>query len=63
MVARSPSITTTVSTQAIPCHSGRNNAILAGMARPYTPAELKVLTAYIASLPGELKTVPQSRFR
>ena len=42
---------------------GRNNAIMAGMARPYTHAELKVLTAYIASLPGELKTVPQSRFR
>ena len=42
---------------------GRNNAIMAGMARPYTHAELKVLTAYIASLPSELKTVPQSRFR
>jgi cytochrome c553 len=42
---------------------GRNNAIMKGMAAPYTHAELKVLTAYIASLPGELKTVPQSRFR
>ena len=42
---------------------GRNNAIMMGMARPFTHAELKVLTAYIASLPGELKTVPQSRFR
>ena len=42
---------------------GRSNAIMKGMAAPYTHAELKVLTAYIASLPSELKTVPQSRFR
>jgi cytochrome c553 len=42
---------------------GRNNAIMMGMARPFTHAEAKVLAAYIASLPGELKTVPQSRFR
>ena len=42
---------------------GRNNAIMAGMARPFTHAELKVMTAYLASLPGELKTVQQSRFR
>jgi cytochrome c553 len=42
---------------------GRNNAIMMGMARPYTHAEAKRLAAYIASLPGELKTVAQSRFR
>jgi cytochrome c553 len=42
---------------------GRNNAIMMGMARPYTPAEAKVLANYFASLPGELKTVPQSRWR
>ncbi len=42
---------------------GRNNAIMVGMARPYTQAETKVLANYFASLPGELKTVPQSRFR
>jgi len=34
-----------------------------GMARQYTHAELKVLAKYFASLPGEVKTVPQSRFR
>ena len=34
-----------------------------GMSRPFTHAELKLLTAYIASLPSELKTVAQSRFR
>jgi len=42
---------------------GRNNAIMMGMARPFTPAEAKVLAAYFSSLPTELKTVPQSRFR
>jgi len=42
---------------------GRNNAIMMGMARPFTHAEAKQLASYLASLPGELKTVPQSRFR
>ena len=42
---------------------GRNNAIMMGMSRPYTHAEAKVLAAYFASLPGELRTVAQSRFR
>ena len=42
---------------------GRNNAIMAGMAKPYTLAETKILAEYLASLPGEIKTVPQSRFR
>ena len=42
---------------------GRNNAIMMGMARPFTRAEAKLLAGYFASLPTELKTVPQSRFR
>ena len=42
---------------------GRNNAIMMGMARPFTNAELKLVTGYLASLPTELKTVPQSRWR
>ena len=42
---------------------GRNNAIMMGMARPYTHAEAKILAEYFASLPGQLKTVPQGRFR
>ena len=42
---------------------GRNNAIMMGMAKPYTHAELKLVTGYLATLPTELKTVPQSRFR
>lgn len=42
---------------------GRNNAIMAGMAKQYTLAELKLISKYIGSLQGELKTVPESRFR
>ena len=42
---------------------GRGNAIMAGMAKQYTSAELKVLAAYISSVDGELKTVSQNRFR
>ncbi len=42
---------------------GRNNAIMMGMARPFTHAEAKVLASYIATLPTELKTIPQSRWR
>ena len=42
---------------------GRNNAVMMGMSRPFTHAEAKVLAAYFASLPGELRTVAQARFR
>ena len=42
---------------------GRNNAIMMGMARLFTHAEVKVIANYMASLPGDLKTVPQSRWR
>ena len=42
---------------------GRNNAIMMGMARPFTHAEVKVIANYMASLPGDLKTVSQSRWR
>ena len=42
---------------------GRGNAIMAGMAKQYTNAELKLLANYISSVDGELKVVPQSRFR
>ena len=33
-----------------------------GMARPFTHAEIKAIAAYLGSLPGDLKTVAQSRF-
>lgn len=42
---------------------GRGNAIMAGMAKQYTNAELKLLAGYVSSLNGQLKTVPQSEFR
>jgi cytochrome c553 len=42
---------------------GRNNAIMSGMAKQYTNAELKLMANYLASLEGDLKVVPQSRFR
>jgi len=42
---------------------GRSNAIMMGMARPFTHAEIKALSKYLASLPGELKTVELHEFR
>ncbi len=42
---------------------GRGNAIMAGMVKQYTNAELKLLAGYLSTVDGELKTVPQSRFR
>jgi len=40
---------------------GRSNPVMAGQAKQFSNAELKALAEYIASLPGELKTVPQER--
>jgi cytochrome c553 len=42
---------------------GRGNAIMGGMAAPFSNAELKQLAGYIASLPGELTVVPNAKFR
>jgi cytochrome c553 len=42
---------------------GRANAIMAAQVKQFKPAELKAMAQYIGSLPGELRTVPQSRFR
>jgi len=42
---------------------GRNNAIMAGMAKQYSNAELKLLANYLSSVDGDLKVVPQSKFR
>ncbi len=42
---------------------GRANGVMGGIAKQFTLAELKELSAYISSQPGELKTVPQSKFR
>ena len=42
---------------------GRSNAIMMGMARPFTHAEIKALAKYLSSLPGELKSVQLAEFR
>ncbi len=42
---------------------GRGNAIMAAQAKPFSHAELKLMAQYFASLPGDLRTVPQPKFR
>jgi cytochrome c553 len=42
---------------------GRANAIMGGIAKQFTPRELKLLANYIGSLPSELQTLAQSRWR
>ncbi len=42
---------------------GRNNGVMGGIAKQFSNAELKALAAYVGSQEGELKTVPQSKFR
>ncbi len=42
---------------------GRSNAIMGGIAKQFSNAELKELAGYVSALPGELKVVPESRFR
>ena len=42
---------------------GRGNAIMGGVAKQFSNNELKELANYVGSLPGVLKTVPESRFR
>ena len=42
---------------------GRANPIMAGIAKQFKPAEMREIAKYLASVEGELQTVPQSRFR
>lgn len=42
---------------------GRSHAIMGPQAKPFSHAELKTLADYIGSLPGDIKTVPQAKFR
>lgn len=42
---------------------GRGNAVMGGIAKQFSLAELKELSAYVGSLQGEIKTVPEKRFR
>jgi cytochrome c553 len=42
---------------------GRGNAIMGGVAKQFSNAELKALAGYISSLDSPLQIVPESRFR
>ena len=42
---------------------GRCNGVMGGIAKQFTNAELKELAQYISTQPGELRVVPQSKFR
>ena len=42
---------------------GRSNGIMGGIAKQFTNAELKVLAGFVHSLPGNLQTVPQAKFK
>jgi len=42
---------------------GRGNAIMGGIAKQFSNNELKTLAAYIGSIEGDMKVVPQSRFK
>jgi len=42
---------------------GRSNAIMAGQAKQFSNAELRAMAEYLASLPGELRTVKEPSFR
>jgi cytochrome c553 len=44
-------------------HMGRANAIMGAQVKPYKRSELKALADYMASLPGDVATVPQPKFR
>ncbi|MCF8204841.1 MAG: cytochrome c4 [Methylotenera sp.] len=42
---------------------GRSNGVMAGQVKQFSNAELKAIASYIGSLPTELATVPQGKFR
>jgi len=42
---------------------GRGNPIMGGVAKQFSNAELKELAGYVSSLPGVLKTLPQTKFK
>jgi cytochrome c553 len=42
---------------------GRSNGVMGGIAKQFSNAELKAMSAYLGSLEGELKVIPQSKFR
>ena len=44
-------------------HYGRANAVMGAMAKPLKDETIVEIADYLASLPGELRTVPQPKFK
>ena len=44
-------------------HVGRANAVMGAMAKPLTDSDVAEIADYLASLPGELRTVPQPHLK
>ena len=44
-------------------HYGRANAVMGAMAKPLKDDAIDEIASYLASLPGDLRTVPQARFK
>jgi cytochrome c553 len=42
---------------------GRSNGVMGAIAKQFSTAELKALAQYVSSLDGELKTIPEKKFR
>lgn len=42
---------------------GRGNAIMVGQMKQFKRDELKLIAKYVGSLPGELRTLPQNKFK
>ncbi len=42
---------------------GRSNGVMGGIAKQFSNSELKEIAKYVQSLPGEVQTVPEPRFR
>jgi cytochrome c553 len=43
--------------------AGRSNGIMGAIAKQFSNSELKALAIYVSSLEGDLKTVPEDRFK
>ena len=44
-------------------HYGRANAVMGAMAKPLKDDTIAEIAGYLASLPGDLRTVPQAKFK
>ena len=42
---------------------GRSNGVMGGVAKQFSNAELKQLAVFLQSLPGEVHTIPQAKFK